>query len=284
MHDIEEGATVPRTSDNLDDLTVVELERQGTVALVTLNDPDRLNPTDALTTIAEMNDVLVSLGRDRVTRAVVITGRGRAFSAGANLGTRRPPRYPEDAEDTVAQRLAYGYAYGSMWEVIHNFRKPLIAAVNGYCLGGGWELAHACDMVIAGESAKFGSVEITNGLPPFATTTNYLPKMIGKHRAMELILTGRKITAQEALEYGLVNEVLDDEKTLTRALEIAQDIAARPPIAVAFARSLINRAMSVNENYELERAYGYYASLTEDHQAARLAVAKQQPAPEFHGR
>jgi enoyl-CoA hydratase len=261
-----------------------EVERHGSVVVLAFNDPEHHNPTDALTNMAELNDLLITLGRDRVTRAVVITGRGSSFSVGANIGKRQPPRYPQDAEDNPAQRLAYNYAYGSMWEVIHNFRKPLVAAVNGYCLGGGWELAQACDIIIAGESARFGSIEIRSGLPPFNMTTTYLPKMVGKHRAMEMILTGRKVNADEALSLGLVNEVVPPERTLDRALELAGDIAARPPIAVAFVRSLIKKAMSVDENYDLERVYSYYAMSTEDHKAALRAVARKEPTPTFHGR
>jgi enoyl-CoA hydratase len=257
----------------------IEVSNEGPVGLIELNDPARLNPTDSHTTLAEINDALLTFGHDRVTRAVVLFGRGRAFSAGANLGERRPARYPQDDEDSVASRLAYGYAYGQMWETLHGFKKPLIAAVNGWCLGGGWELAHACDLIIAGESARFGAIEAEVGLIPFATSSIYLPRMIGKHRAMDLILNSRKIDAAQALELGLVNEVVPAERTFDRARELAAEIAARPPLSVAFARSLIKKAMAVTEFYELERAYAYYLGTTEDAQAARAAKIKREPEP-----
>jgi len=266
------------------DFKAIAVDRHGAVGLIELDDAEHLNPTDATGTLAEVNDALLDFGRDRDVLAVVIFGRGSSFSAGANLGAKREPRYEQDGRDSSAQRLAYGYAYGQMWEVLHEFKKPLIAAVNGYCLGGGWELAHACDLIIAGESAKFGAVEIDIGLIPFATSTNYLPKMIGKHRAMDLVLNARRIDATTALELGLVNEVVPDEHCFERAKDIAAELATRPPIAVAFAKHLIKKAMDVTSFYDLERAYGYYLTTTEDHHAARQARISRQPRPQFQGR
>jgi len=262
----------------------IAVSTEGSVGLIELDDPDRLNPTDSHTTLAELNDALRRFGHDRSTRAVVVFGRGRAFSAGANLGHRRAARYAQDDEDSAASRLAYGYAYGQMWDTLHGFKKPLVAAVNGYCLGGGWELAHACDIIVAGQDAQFGAVEINVGLIPFATTTTYLPRMIGKHRAMELILGARKITADEALSLGLVNEVVPVESTFDRAKEVATMLAAKPPLAVAFARSLIKKAMAVTESYDLERAYGYYLQTTDDAGIARQSVIdKAEAMPNYTG-
>ena len=265
-------------------MPAIQVSREGAVGIIELNDPARRNPTDARTTLAEINDWLLEFGRDRETRAVVFFGRGTSFSAGANLGEHRPARYAQDDEDSGASRLAYGYAYGQMWETLHTFKKPLVAAVNGYCLGGGWELAHACDLIVAGESAKFGAVEMDLGLIPFATTTNYLPKMIGKHRAMDMILNARQIDATTALELGLVNEVVPVDQTFDRAKALAAELAARPPIAVSFARELVKRALAVTESYDLERAYGYYLQTTEDAAAARRAKLNKEPNPVFNGR
>ncbi|MCX4095673.1 enoyl-CoA hydratase/isomerase family protein [Nocardia sp. alder85J] len=265
----------------------IAVSREGSVGLIELDDEERLNPTDTHTVLAEINDVLIEFGRDRSTRAVVIFGRGRAFSAGANLGAKRPARYPQDDDDSAPSRLAYGYAYGQVWDTLHNFKKPLVAAVNGWCLGGGWELAHACDLIVAGESAKFGAVETDIGLIPFATSTVYLPRMVGKHRAMDMILNARRIDASRALELGLVNEVVPVERTFDRAREVAAELAARPPIAVSFARELIKRAMAVTEFYDLERAYGYYLQTTEDARTARAAVFERtadSTPPVFIGR
>jgi len=265
----------------------IVVSTEGPVGIVELNDPEHLNPTDTHSTLAEINDALLDFGRDRSTRAVVIHGRGRAFSAGANLGSKRPARYSQDEDDPAASRLAYGYAYGQVWEVLHGFKKPLVAAVNGWCLGGGWELAHACDLIVAGDTARFGAVEITVGLIPFAGSAVYLPRMIGKHRAMDMVLNGRRIDAMTALEWGLINEIVAPDQTFARAKEVAAELASRPPIAISFARELIKRAMAVNEFYDLERAYGFYLQTTEDAKVARAAVVARRDGgaePEYHGR
>ncbi|QHE73316.1 enoyl-CoA hydratase/isomerase family protein [Rhodococcus sp. WAY2] len=253
--------------------------RRGEVGIIELNDPDRLNPTDARTTLAELNEALLDFGRDRVTRAVVLFGRGRAFSAGANLGTHRPARHAQDDEDTPPMRLAYGYAYGQMWETLHNFRKPLIAGVNGYCLGGGWELAQACDFIIAGESAVFGSFEMTVGQTPYAGAAVYLARMVGKHRAMDMILNSRRVPAEEAHALGLCNEIVPVDQTLERAIDLGVELAKKPPVAVSFARHMVNKAMAVSEFYDLERAYGYYLQTMEDTQVARSSRSEEASEP-----
>ncbi|ONH28036.1 enoyl-CoA hydratase/isomerase family protein [Pseudofrankia asymbiotica] len=262
---------------------VVSQDDKG-VALLELNQPDRLNPIDPLSTESEISAALTAFDRDPEVRVVVITGRGRAFSAGADLRNKPKPRTEYDANATMPQRLAYDYSYGLMWKTLMAFKKPLIAAVNGYALGGGWELAHMCDLIIAGENAVFGAIEVELGVNPFATTTNYLPKMIGKHLAMELALTGKKIDAQEALARGLVNRVVPVESCLKEALALAADIAARPPLTMALTKRLVNRAMDVDEDYELERAYAYLLRSTEDTKAAWAAAAARQPTPRYQGR
>jgi enoyl-CoA hydratase/carnithine racemase len=229
----------------------------GTVGLIELNDPDRRNPSDPRTSLAEINDALLDIGRDRAIRAVVLFGRGESFCAGANFGQRRPARYPQDDEQSNAERLAYGYAYGQMWDVLHSFKKPLVAAARGHCYGGGWELAHARDLIVAGESARFGVFEITVGLIPLRRRRTICRRW-SEHRAMDLVLNGRVIDAGQAEEWGVVNTVVPDDKCLEHAMELAAELAARPPIAVAFARQLIKRTMGVTENYDLERAYGFY--------------------------
>src|SRR5262249_36148766 len=156
--------------------------------LLELNQPDRLNPLDPLSSEGELTDALTRLDRDPAVRVVVITGRGRAFSAGADLRNKPKPRTEYDANATQPQRMAYDYSYGLLWKALLKFKHPLVAAVNGYALGGGWELAHLCDLIVASETAVFGAIEVELGLPPFATTTNYLPKMVGKHRAMDMVL------------------------------------------------------------------------------------------------
>jgi enoyl-CoA hydratase/carnithine racemase len=264
--------------------TIVVTHQENGVSLLELNNPDHLNPLDPLSTEGEITQALHELEHEPTVRVVVITGRGRAFSAGAYLREKPKPATDYDAKATMPQRLAYDYSYGLMWKALLAFKKPLIAAVNGYCLGGGWELAHMCDLIVANESAVFGAVEIELGVNPFATTTNYLPKMIGKHRAMDLILNGRKINAQEALDLGLVNKVVPDDELITAAFEMADELAARPPLTMALTRRLVHRAMAVDEDYELERAYAYLLRSTDDTKAAWASVAERKPTPAYEGR
>jgi enoyl-CoA hydratase/carnithine racemase len=268
-----------------DAFTFIVVSNEGPVGLIELNDPEHLNPTNGPTTFAELNEALLTSRRDRTTRAVVLFGRGRAFSAGANLGAKRPARYPQDDLDTMPQRMAYGFAYGLMWDALHGFKKPIVAAVNGYCLGGGWELAHACDLLVSGESARFGAVELDIGLIPFATTTNYLPKMIGKHPAMDMILNAKMIDAVQALDLGLVNEVVPDDACVDRAKEIVASLALRPPVAISLARELVKKSMNVTEFLDLERAYGFYLRSTEDADTAlRSKMARSHEPPTYSGR
>ena len=260
---------------------VVEVSVDGHIGLIEMNEPERLNPLGA--NEIHMHYALQELHANTDVRAVIITGRGRAFCAGADIR----PTYHSGGHDELgwprAQRLAYRYAFGNMWETLHDYRKPTIAAVNGYCLGGGWEVAHMCDFVVAADDAIFGAVEIDVGLPPFANTCNYLAKMVGVHKAMDWVINGRKITAAEAFGHNLVNKVVPRASLMDEARALAEEVASRPPIAVFAIRSLVKKAMATMEDYDLERALAYYCMTTEDTVKAREATAKRLPRPEFKG-
>jgi enoyl-CoA hydratase len=260
---------------------IVEVSVDGHIGLIEMNEPERLNPLGA--NEIHIHYALQELHANTDVRAVIITGRGRAFCAGADIR----PTYHAGGHDELdwprAQRLAYRYAFGNMWETLHDYRKPTIAAVNGYCLGGGWEVAHMCDFVVAADDAVFGAVEIDVGLPPFANTCTYLAKMVGVHKAMDWIINGRKITAAEALENSLVNRVVPRASLMDEARALAEEVASRPPITVFAIRQMVKKAMDTMENYELERALAYYCMTTEDAGRAREATAKRQPRPEFNG-
>lgn len=258
-------------------------EVDGPVGIITMNQPERLNPLDPPTSERDIHDAFMDMHADPDVRVVILTGAGRAFCAGADLRLKKDAESAKEHDNAGPGRLAYGYPYGLMWQTLHEFRKPTIAAVNGYALGGGWELAHMMDFIVAGESAVFSAAEIEVGLHPFASTTNYLPKMVGKHLAMEIVLSGRKLNAKECLELRLLNKVVPDADLLTEAKTLARQIAARPPITVAFAKKLMNRAMNVMEDYELERALAYYLHTMDDTRAAWAAAAARAPLPEFHG-
>ena len=258
---------------------VVESSIDGCVGLIEMTEPERLNP-QGLNEI-HITYCLQEMQIDPDDRALILTGRGRAFCAGGDIRPPNPGRGMDDQGWPDAQRLAYKFAYGNMWETLHNFPKPIIAAVNGYCIGGGWELAHMCDMIVASDDAVFGAAEIDSGLIPQATGCEYLTKMVGYHRAMELTLTGRKIGAQEAHALGLVNRVVPRDQLMDEARALADEIASRPPITVAAIRQLNKKALNRMEHYELERAWGYYLRTTNDQHAARDALVNKQPRPTF---
>jgi enoyl-CoA hydratase/carnithine racemase len=254
----------------------------GSVGLIELNEPERLNPLNV--SELHLHYALHEMRIDPDVRVVILTGRGRGFCSGRDLRSGGGPSDYDDQGSHKAQHLVYGYAFGgTLWETLHDFPKPIIAAFNGYALGGGWELAHLCDWVIAAESAVFGAVEIDVGVPPFAGTCTYLTRIVGKHLAMDLIVNGRKISAHEAKELHLVNRVVPDAELLAEARQLAEEIASRPPITVAAVKQLVTEANNTLENHKLERALSYYVQTLDDTKAAGSALANKQPRPEFEG-
>ncbi|MGY2284500.1 enoyl-CoA hydratase-related protein [Pseudomonas gingeri] len=194
---------------------LITIERHGAVVLVILTSRNPLNPlTSEL--MAELGDVLQALDCDAETRAIVLTGSARAFAAGADIQAM--------AQMTYARAVLENYLVNE-WQRLGALRKPLVAAVRGYALGGGCELAMLCDIVVAGENALFGQPEIKLGLIPGAGGTQRLPRAVGKSMAMEMNLTGEPITAAQALAAGLVSRVVSDEEVVTAALAVAQSIA-----------------------------------------------------------
>jgi enoyl-CoA hydratase len=261
-----------------DEKARVKVERQTDrvgVVLVTLNRPEVLNALD-YATLGELVDALESLDSKESVRCVVITGAGdRAFAAGADI--------KEMAEATpVTLSVANNFA---RWERLKRIRLPLIAAVRGFALGGGCELAMACDMVIAADDATFGQPEIKIGIMPGAGGTQRLTRALGKARAMELILTGRNLSAREAYERGLVSEIVAREETLPAALALAAEIAALPPLAVRAAKEAVNRAyeLSLDAGLEFERRNFFMLFASEDQKEGMHAFIEKRP-PTWKGR
>jgi len=247
----------------------VVVSKFGHVGLIEMNEPAKLNPLGH--NEMHIHYALHEMHADEQIRAVIIAGRGRAFCAGADfrlLSDESPPNH-DGTGWTRAQRLAYRYAFGNLWETMHGFKKPLVAAVQGYCIGGGWELAHMCDFIIAAEDAVFAAVEINMGLIPFASTCNYLTKVLGPHRAADLVMNARQLTASEAEELGLVNRVVPTGALMEEARAVADEVAARPPLAIAACKQLIVNAMDKMEDYDLERALAYNLMATEDTRLAQ---------------
>ena len=242
------------------------------VLQITLNRPRARNALSKKL-LAEVADVLNVAGDDDEIRCIVLTGNVDAFSAGADIKEMPEDGIPMFAD---ADRL-------TAWKTIEQFCKPIVAAVNGYALGGGCELALLCDIVICGENAEFGTPEIKISAFPGDGGTQRLPRLIGKARAMYMILTGERIGAELACQWGLVSEVLPKGKTVTRALEIAQTIAEYSPIALKMAKAdvLMSFSKPLDESLSLERQMLLWQ--TEDHDEG-IAAFIEKRKPRYTGR
>ncbi|HEX2142342.1 MAG TPA: enoyl-CoA hydratase-related protein [Candidatus Limnocylindria bacterium] len=255
-------------------LILVERQDDQRTALVRLNRPKQLNALNAQV-MDELCATLEDLDRDESVRAIVVTGNERAFAAGADIG--------EMADATPVDMLK-GNRIGQ-WDRIRRIGKPVIAAVNGWALGGGCELAMTLDLIIAGEGAKFGQPEINIGVIPGAGGTQRLTRAIGKSRAMEMILTGEPMDAREAERRGLVARVVPDELVVEDALTLAAKIATKSPIALRLAKEALNAAyeMSLTDALAHERRLFYLLFASED-QKEGMAAFLEKRTPDFNGR
>jgi enoyl-CoA hydratase len=257
-----------------DALVLVERDEERRVALVRFNRPKQLNALNGAVMDA-LCSALEALDADDAIRCVVVTGDERAFAAGADIGEMASA----SAMDMLrANRIA-------QWDRVRRIGKPVIAAVNGWCLGGGCELAMALDLIVAGEGARFGQPEINLGVIPGAGGTQRLPRAIGKSRAMEMILTGEPIDAREALRLGLVSRVVPTELLIEDALALAAVIATRSPLALRMAKEAVNAGyeMSLTDGLAHERRLFYLLFASED-QKEGMAAYLEKRAPDFKGR
>jgi enoyl-CoA hydratase len=250
------------------------VEIRGKVGLVTLNRPQALNALNE-TLIAELNDALAGFESNPDVGCTVITGSEKAFAAGADV--------KEMAEKTYVESYLGKFLDG--WTRISETRKPVIAAVSGFCLGGGLELAMMCDIIIASETARFALPEITLGIMPGAGGTQRLPRFIGKAKAMDLILTGRMMDAAEAERCGLIARVVAPEKLLDEALAAAARIAGYSLPIVMMAKETVNRAQesSLAEGARFERRLFLSMFATEDQKEGMKAFIEKRK-PNFHNR
>lgn len=244
-------------------------ETRGNVGLVTLNRPQVRNALNSQL-LRELMDALQDFDRDDAVGAMVVTGDEKAFAAGADIKEMADKSFAEMKETDFASSFAR----------IMTIRKPVIAAVSGWALGGGMEIALSCDMIIASESAKFGQPEINIGVFPGAGGTQRLTHALGKALAMEVILNNRTLTAVEALEFGLVNRVVEVEAYLDEALKLAGEIAGRAPLAVRAAKHMINEAFerSLSDALSEERQAFYNLFATEDQKEGMRAFIEKRPA------
>ncbi len=245
------------------------------VALVTIDRPDALNALDA-NVMVSLATAFQRLEADPTCRAIVLTGSGtRAFAAGADI-----KGMVDATPGTIG--VAGGFEH---WATIAAVGVPVIAAVRGFALGGGCELALQCDIIVAADDATFGQPEIKLGIIPGAGGTQRLGRALGKARAMEAILTGRSIDAREADRLGMVSLVVPAEETLDRALELASRVAAMPPLAVRSAKAMVNAAqeLPLGEGLRLERRVFFDLFATEDQHEGMTAFIEKRP-PRWTGR
>jgi len=246
------------------------VETRGPVGLVTLNRPKQLNAlSDDL--MDELGDALSAFERDPAIGCIVITGGDKVFAAGADIGNMATWSYMDVYKSDFITRN---------WETIRRIRKPVIAAVSGYALGGGCELVMMCDIVIAAESAKFGQPEVKLGIIPGAGGTQRLPRAVGKAKAMELCLTGRMMDATEAERSGLVSRVVPQERVLDEAIATGEKIAAMSLPVVMMIKESVNRAYEVPlaEGILFERRAFHSTFATNDQKEGMAAfVAKRPP-------
>ncbi len=250
---------------------MIQVETHGAVGLIRLHRPNALNALcDQLMT--ELGTQLLAFDADKAIGAIVLTGNEKAFAAGADIKEMRSRTHPEALiEDFIGKR----------WETVLQVKKPVIAAVAGFALGGGCELAMMCDMILAADTAKFGQPEINLGVIPGAGGTQRLTRAVGKSKAMEMVLTARFMDAAEAERANLVSRVVPADHLVPEALKVAEKIASLSPVAIAIAKQAVNRAFETTliEGVRHERALFLSLFGTPDQREGMAAfVEKRKPA------
>ena len=247
----------------------ITFEHNDRIALVTINRPDSLNALNK-EVMAEVAHVFGEIDRNKDIAVSVLTGEGRAFAAGADIKEMQPQSFSD----------MYVEDYFAGWDRFAACRKPVIAAVNGFALGGGCELAMMCDFIIAADNAKFGQPEITIGTIPGAGGTQRLTRFVGKSKAMEMVLTGRMMDAEEAERAGLVSRVVPLDSLVDEAIKVADTIAGLSRPVVMMAKESVNRAYesTLSEGVRFERRLFHSTFATEDQKEGMAAfVEKRQP-------
>ena len=253
---------------------LVESEYQPHIAIIRLNRPKELNALN-LQLMLELKAALATLDDDDNVRCIIITGNQQAFAAGADI---------KQMESKTAIDLLKIDQFET-WDQIRKTKKPIIAAVSGFALGGGCELAMTCDMIVASETAKFGQPEIKIGIMPGAGGTQRLTKAVGKALAMEMVLTGKFISAEEALKAGLVNRVVAEELYLDEAVKLAKEVTQMSPISVRLAKESVLKAFDsgLQEGLYFERKNFYMCFASEDQKEGMKAFVEKRK-PKFEGK
>ena len=247
--------------------------KEGNVGIVQLNRPKVLNALNS-ELMTELVDALEELDRSQDIRVIILTGGPNVFAAGADL---------REMVEATPVELILGRRF-ELWDRIRRIAKPIIAAVTGFCLGGGNELAMNCDIILASETATFGQPEVNVGIMPGAGGTQRLTRAVGKYKAMEMILTGNSISAEEAYRLGLVNRVVPRERVMEEARKVAKEIASKPPISIRAAKEAILRAQDTTLVLGLafERKAFYMLFATDDRKEGMKAFLEKRK-PTFKG-
>ncbi len=250
------------------------VRREGRVGVIQLNRPQALNALNSAL-MDELVTALQEFDADPEVGCIVVTGSEKAFAAGADI--------KQMAQASVVEMIDSPFI--GYWDKLARIAKPIVAAVSGWCLGGGCELAMACDLIVAAESAVFGQPEINLGIIPGAGGTQRLTRAVGKSIAMDMVLTGRRLSAQEALQYGLIARLLPNEGFAAAAVAVAAEIAAKSPIALRIAKEAVNHAfeLPLAEGIHLERRLFNMLFATADQKEGMAAFVEKRP-PTWQGK
>jgi len=247
-------------------------EKEDGIAIITFNRPDARNAVNNQVR-AEFTAAIAEVEADNDIRVLILTGSGKAFASGVDI---------KEFSQTTPYHAHNLYRLG---ERVEKLPKPVIAAVNGFCLGGGYEIAQGCDIIIASDKAKFGHPEINIGIIPGGGGTQRLPRLIGAYKTKELIFTGDIITAEEAFGLGMINRVVPEDQLMPTAKEIAKKIATKSPAALKLAKQAINYAMQTNLESGLKYEYELYSlSLSLEDKMEGVNAFLEKRAPKFIGR
>jgi enoyl-CoA hydratase len=249
--------------------------KEGPLGIITLNRPEALN---ALNTklVEELISALSSFEKDEDVRCLVIAGSEKAFSAGADI---------KEMVGMTAVEMAMTGHFFPLWDKVGKYPKPIVAALSGFVLGGGLELAMSCDVLVASETTQMGQPEIDIGVMPGGGGTQRLTRAVGKYKAMEMILTGRRIGAEEAKALGLVSRVVPKEAYLSEAKKVAAEISSKSPVAVRLAKAAVNKAfeMGLTDGLDFERELFYLLFASEDKNEGMNAFMEKRK-PQFKGK